>query len=338
MAVPAFLRNLFRSAAKVSNGREREIYRGGTLTVAEPMLMTIKASERGFYRTLLVTRDIDDGELAVPHKLLLDVVRNNVSQADTRRKVVPRLPSVIPRLMRSLRDPDSSAKDYVEIINKDPAMSAAVIKLANSAYFNPASQAINSIELSVVTLGIAGLRTVLSAAVMQPIIQRKSHYFSEFGQGLWQHSLCCAVACEILAHQRGLGPYQAYLMGLTHDIGKITIFSEICKQVQANGGGQSPGYQTFAPLMMQMSAQLSYWIARDWELSDQICAALEQQVDLKAGKRVGPYGHLLFQANLLCEVYASGRHRDPELSQHLIEELALPPEIFETLDQLALEI
>lgn len=338
MAVPTFLRNFFRSAAKVGNGRERDIYNSESLTVAEPMLMSIKAAERGFYRTLLVSRDIEEEQLTVPHKLLLDAVRNNVSQVDTRRKVVPRLPSVIPRLMRSLRDPDSSAKDYVEIINKDPAMSAAVIKLANSAYFNPASQPINGIELAVVTLGIAGLRTVLSAAVMQPIIQRKSNYFSEFGQGLWQHSLCCAVACEILAHQRGLEPYHAYLMGLSHDIGKITIFSEICKQLRAQGAGQAPGYQTFAPLMMQMSAQLSYWIARDWELSDQICSALEQQVDLKVGKQVGPYGHLLFQANLLCEVHASGRHRDPELSQHLIEELALPPEIFDTLDQLSVEI
>ena len=73
-------------------------------------------------------------------------------------------------------------------------------------------------------LGVAGLRSVLSAAVMQPIIQRDSPYF-------FANRTKAVAALTALRHRlrtncppaRG-GAFSMYLLGLVHDVGKITLF------------------------------------------------------------------------------------------------------------------
>ena len=65
---------------------------------------------------------------------------------------MPRLPEVIPLLLKSLRDPDASASDYVAIIKRDPLLAAAVLKVANSAYFKPSGSAHANYERAVVAL------------------------------------------------------------------------------------------------------------------------------------------------------------------------------------------
>ncbi len=236
-------------ALKLSNvfSKSSEEKQDNKRVVIEPKLYTMAHSQEAYFR-YLYAKDTSQ-RLTVPQKLVVDLVKSSLQKKEVRQRAVPRLPTVIPRLLKSLRDPDSAAKHYVDIINKDPVMSAAVLKLANSVYFNPIGKRIHDIERAVVKLGIDGLRSVLSAAVMQPIIQRDSPYFSQTGQRMWQHSLTCAVACEVIAEHRDMEKFKLYVMGLTHDIGKTTLFSELCKQFKKNGEEVKPGYNAFVPIM-----------------------------------------------------------------------------------------
>lgn len=305
--------------------------------VTEPQIYTIKNAQEAYYRYLF-PQDTKH-PLSLPQKLVINVVQEALQKKPARQKAVPHLPHVIPRLMRSLRDPDSSVKDYVEIINKDPVMSAAVLKLGNSIYFNPLGKRIDNIERAVVKLGIDGLRAVLSAAVMQPIIQRESAYFSQCGQRMWQHSLNTAVACEIIAkHTHTPEPFKVYLLGLVHDIGKTTIFSELCKQFKQNGEKISPGYNAFVPLMKVLSPAVSYWVAKDWELPTEICKALAEQVNISAGNKVSPYAHILYKANMVTEIYTTSYANNKKLASSVLAGLDLPENMFDTLDTLSLEL
>lgn len=315
--------------------------------IKEPSNISSASASASFYRSLF-GRAENIEKLPLPQKLIIDVVAQTMSKKASRIKAVPRLPSVIPRLLQSLRNDNSSSKDYVNIINKDPAMSAAVLKLANSVYFNHQVKRITSIETAVVKLGIDGLRSVMSAAVMQPVIECKSPYFSGFGHKLWEHSLCCAVACEIVARERGLEPYKAYLLGLVHDMGKITLFTELCQQYKINNSPANPtppSYASFAPLMETLSPALSHSIAQDWQLPEEICSALAQQISLQTDQTVDPYAHLLFQVNLACELYFNLRQASKEdqpllakSAQKTLTEMALPIGLFGRLDELSVQV
>ncbi len=251
---------------------------------------------------------------------------------------IPHLPAVIPKLMRSLKDPSSSATDYVAIINKDPAMSAAVLKLANTVYFNPAHKRISAIDKAVVKLGIEGLRSVLSAAVMQPVIQRDSPYFHQFGEQLWQHSLQCAVACERIALLRGEEPYKGYLLGLVHEIGTIMAFGELCRELKESGACENPDFDVFAPFLQKHGSRLSERIARQWELPKTLCDALHEQIDIKSGNKVSRYGHILYQANLVGEVMTAAEFHPPKAVNKLLRALELPETLYLELKSLSVEV
>ncbi len=315
------------------------------IEIVEPEALGIHQAQAQFYQAMF---DLDASSalafslnsLSLPQKLVIDIARTTLSEKDYRLKAIPRLPTIIPKLLRSLRDPEASARNYVEIINKDPALSAAVLKLANSVYFNPTTKRIDNIEFAVVKLGIEGLRAVLSAAVMQPLVQRKNDFFNHFGLRLWEHTLSVAVACETIAAVRGLEPYKAYLLGLSHDIGKVTLFSELSKQFRQNPDSAAPPAEAFLPLLKERSASLSAAIAMDWELPKEICSALQQQVDIEHGRHVSPYAHLLFQSNLACEAYAVTKHcveHNIDL-QELSRQLALPESLFADLDCLTVQV
>lgn len=323
--------NISKVFSKGDAGRD-----ANKLDVVEPSSCTLDALKEVYFFYLFPKNT--ESTLTVPQKLVLDMVKTDLQKKEVRQKAVPRLPTVIPKLLRSLRDPDSSVKDYVEIINKDPVMSAAVLKLANSVYFNPIFKRIDDIERAVVKLGIDGLRSVLSAAVMQPIIQKDSAYFSHTGQKMWLHSLNTAVACEIIAEHRNMEKFKVYVMGLVHDIGKTTIFSELCKQFKQNGEDVKPGYNAFVPLMKVLGPAVSYWIAKDWDLPKDICTALAEQTNIHAGARVSPFAHLLYQANIAAEAYVTLRNQSEPLALKILEELDLPKDLYEKLDLLAREV
>lgn len=305
------------------------------LPAREPSKLRMGESEERFYHTLFAGSR--DDFLSVPQKLAISVVKDSLSKKEHRLNAVPRLPMIVPKLLRSLRDPDSSVRDYVAIVNKDPVMSAAVLKLANSVYFNPIGIHIGDLERAIVKLGIDGLRSVLSAAVMQPIIQRDSPYFSHTGQRLWSHSLNTAVACEIIGHARRLERFKAYLLGLVHDVGKITLFSELCKQYKLNGDAAT-GPQAFIPPLQAHASQLSVLIAKDWQLPEDICLALQEQVAIAPGKQVSPLGLLLYQANMACEAYACTPRGKTDSLSFLITDFALPKNLFNKLDDVATQL
>lgn len=331
MTVSSFIRSVLGKPSRSPTENPTDI-QAVHLPVHEPSELRLAECEERFYQTLFASRG--DAPLSMPQKLAINVVKDSLARKDYRLTAIPRLPTVVPKLLRSLRDPDSSARDYVAIINKDPVMSAAVLKLANSAYFNPINVRIGDIERAIVKLGLNGLRSVLSAAVMQPIIQRDSPYFSQTGKRLWAHSLNTAVACEIVGHARRMERFKAYLMGLVHDIGKITLFSELCKQYKLNGD-TSPSPQAFIPPLQTHATQLSALIAKDWQLPEDICRALEEQVAIAPGKQVSPLGHLLYQANMTCEAYAFTPRANTDSLQFLIADFALPKNLFHKLDDVA---
>lgn len=294
-------------------------------------------TDEEFYRQLLPedSRSNKQEHLSVPQNLALKIIEEQLFNKASRQSVIPRLPAVIPQLIRSLKNPNASSKDYSDIIRKDPTMSAGVLKLANSVYFNPANNPASNLDAATVKLGIEGLRSVLSTVVMQPVIQQKSPYFKKFGQKIWQHSIATAITCELLAKNRGIDLYKAYLLGLTHNIGKITIFSEICQQMKTLSGDNTIGRCAFIPLLEEKSDLLSWEIAKDWQLPDEIISAFKQQANLQNTQNTGPFALLLAEGKNTSKNYLAYKYGAQEkATEQELKQLGLPGNLYELLDGL----
>lgn len=305
--------------------------------IDEPAHLNLRDCRSQFVNNLLAHARTDSHAQPTLYsqKQLAQKVRESLQNPAVRERVVPHLPQVIPKLIRSLRDPLSSPKEYKSIIEKDPYLSAAVLQQVNSAYFNPLQRRIHHIDTAIIKIGTNGLRSVICSAVMQPILQQCNTHFSRCNDKLWQHSLHCAVACQIIAKQHEQDPVKAYLLGLTHEIGTITLLGELSRQLENEDIILNNTY-AFTTLVQNMSPALSYWITKDWDLPKDICNALLEQISATTGDGVSPMGYILHKANILCEVYENSYHTNPGHAHAIATALNAPDDLFDKLETVAI--
>jgi putative nucleotidyltransferase with HDIG domain len=151
----------------------------------------------------------------------------------TRADELPTLPEVAFQVMEKLQDSESSASDIVQVIERDPAMTTKLLKVANSAYYGMSRQ-VDSLKMAVVILGI---RQCASLVIGMSTFQRFAKYFSndlEFYYELWRHLVSTAQISSALADYFRLDdPPSIYTGGMLHDIGKILLSIKFPKQYPA---------------------------------------------------------------------------------------------------------
>ncbi|OGR07389.1 MAG: hypothetical protein A2511_07850 [Deltaproteobacteria bacterium RIFOXYD12_FULL_50_9] len=139
-----------------------------------------------------------------------------------------------------------TAKSLGSIISKDTALATKVLKLANSSYYGLSRQ-VDTVERAVTILGINTIKNVATSLSLASIFQRTSLAQTVLDcNGLWHHSLGCAVAVKnLLAVKNQELAEMGFLCGIMHDMGKIALFQqmpkmmeEVYRQMQETGKGQ----------------------------------------------------------------------------------------------------
>lgn len=131
-------------------------------------------------------------------------------------------------LLQMLDDPDTDIDVIIRTINEDQALSAQVLKMANSPAFSGLVRS-ETIKDSALRLGTRQI-TNLAMAASQAALHTSDHpVVNDVMQDLWLHSHSCALGCRSLALKTGHKRLadQAYMAGLLHDIGKLYILKSI---------------------------------------------------------------------------------------------------------------
>jgi HD-like signal output (HDOD) protein len=136
---------------------------------------------------------------------------------------IPCAPLILPKLQRLLHGAHVTTQQLQSIIDLDPGLATSVLRMANSAYF-ARDQKCDSIANAILRLGTAALfRLAVTSRAGSWLNQPIQGYGWEPGD-LCRHSLCVAVAAEILSVSTGLAdPSVAYTAGLIHDVGKLAL-------------------------------------------------------------------------------------------------------------------
>lgn len=217
--------------------------------------------------------------------------------------VVPRVPSVIPQLLASLRSKSVSTGELARQIVKDVALVGEVINTVNSALYNPADR-INSLDKAVMMLGEEGLRLVIAKVAFRPIINLSAGQYTRRAAPLiWAQAEKCAVACHYLA--REIDPFHAFLTGLMKNVGLIIAFRLLDQQSEH---GKFKYSASFHASVTAVAATLSYRIAQRWDFPPHVVQALQQQSGGSKAIDWSPLGHLLHCADLLSKMRLLANH------------------------------
>ncbi|WP_082054048.1 HDOD domain-containing protein [Methyloterricola oryzae] len=216
--------------------------------------------------------------------------------------MIPKLPEVAASLFRDLSDPDVHQDRILSHLRRDPAMVSEVLRLANSPIYRVTEEPLENLERAVVLLGLQNLKSLVSSVLMKPVMEIRPIYFRMFGQHLWQHSLDCAQACQNLdLVRRRADPFNSYLVGLMHDVGKLVIFRLLVDSFREVAPSIQPRGEFFSQVVRERSARLSLSMVEQWSLPPYLRLALEEQQESWLSQNLSVYGHCLQQANMLAE-------------------------------------
>jgi len=146
-----------------------------------------------------------------------------IEDLESRISNIPTLPIVADEINRASRQDDFTAKSLAKIIEKDPPLTGKMLKLSNSAYYGFLRK-VTTLDRAATLLGFHTVRNLALSVSISTFFS--SDHDNIDMQGLWHHSLGCAVAAKILLH--GKNPKleeEAFLCGVIHDIGAIILIN-----------------------------------------------------------------------------------------------------------------
>lgn len=141
----------------------------------------------------------------------------------------PKLASLssINRALGELLKSDLSFNSQIaEVIRRDPSLTARLLRMVNSVFFDLTAK-VNNIEEAVFYLGVRQIRELAKATpVIEEMEQLQSSPLKLPWRELWKHSIGSAIMTrEILATNTTLlvDDDTDYIIGLLHNVGKIVL-------------------------------------------------------------------------------------------------------------------
>lgn len=183
-------------------------------------------------RSLFVSHQVVDVDLDLGH-LVETIARAAdlellVADEGLRRLVgqvnrLPSQPAVYSRLVQLLAQPDADFRSVGQLVQSDVAITAEIIRVANTPYFSRGRTVTNVVD----AVGRMGTRTVRDLVLAVEV-------FSAMAQGpdvaivneIHRHSVDVAVAARsLVAHPSDRD--DAFLAGLLHDVGRLVVVSQL---------------------------------------------------------------------------------------------------------------
>lgn len=218
------------------------------------------------------------------------------------------LPQTLAQVIALSQNEYASIDDLGRVIERDPGLSARVLRAANSPHLGHASE-VTRIPQAVQALGF---RSVLSFALTASVYMLTGSLKGRIDRTrFWRHSLETAVASRLLARLCGkIDPDEAFTAGLLHDIGMLVF--DVSNPDRYFGIGQEVENKDADLVDLENSewgtnhAAAGAFLLRQWKIPEEICQAVAQHHALASEIEKGSLSDLATCINM---ANAISRHR-----------------------------
>ncbi len=133
---------------------------------------------------------------------------------------LPAFPKVSLDLYKKLQSPHSTLSEVSSLLSTDPALTARVLKLANSGYYSIPGGC-SDVRKAFEYLGLTTIGQIVITSSIRGVFHPDAAH-SSFHQDFWQSSLSIAVAAECIARDQDvLDAAEAFTQGMLSDLGKL---------------------------------------------------------------------------------------------------------------------
>jgi putative nucleotidyltransferase with HDIG domain len=190
---------------------------------------------------------------------------------------LPSFPEAIVSLQKKITEPDAEFTEIARMVSADPALTAELLKVVNSAAFMLPKRVDNIME-AVKLVGFRGLTRLLYAYGAQKILGSES----KETKTLWEHSYRTAFYAYNLARNVSKNKElldDVYVGGILHDMGKIIFASthpEMINRIEMFCRDKGIPTELFEDLSGGLNhAEIGGRIATKWNFPEALVSAIE---------------------------------------------------------------
>jgi HD-like signal output (HDOD) protein len=188
------------------------------------------------------------------------------------------LPEVTVKIIQIVENPKSTARDLHDVIRNDPALSARLLKVVNSAFYGLPGQ-ISNIDRAIVLLGLSAVKNIAIAASITHLFNGGTPIEGFNGVQVWRHAIAVGVASRLITAAQGKPSVEeTFLAGLIHDLGLLVerqVFGKKIAEVIARQKA-SPG--RFCEIEQQIIGAdhqvLGMALAQKWRFPRHLCTTI----------------------------------------------------------------
>ena len=255
-------------------------------------------------------------------------------------KQLPTLPVLVMQVQKAVTNEMSGLRDIGHIIERDPALTSRVLRVANSALYTR-GDAVTTIGSAVARLGMAQVRSLcLTVGVVRAFGSSQSRLDHK---RYWQHSAAVGMVAERLADESkryaSIDGGEAYVAGLLHDVGLLISdqffpadFAGIQEEIDREGTAR---WRVEMARLGLDHGGIARLVLRRWQLPPEVISAVAAHHQPE-NCAVGAEGlsRMVWAAEALCA--ASGLDLPQEgvaevAADEVLSALDVPPEAWKPL-------
>ncbi|MGC3999513.1 MAG: HDOD domain-containing protein [Anaeromyxobacter sp.] len=173
-------------------------------------------------------------------------------------------PAIALQIVERVHDPKADARGVAGFVSRDPALSADVVSVANSAAFRGVSE-IESVHDAVARLGLAEVGRVASAVAARKVLAPGKGADPAAAE-LFIRAVAVATAASSAAlRQRGARTDHVWLGGLLHDVGRA-LARQLLAQVSSGPGAHLTPVALTHQVVERVHVQVGVAAIRRWAL------------------------------------------------------------------------
>jgi HD-like signal output (HDOD) protein len=185
---------------------------------------------------------------------------------------LPPIPSVILESMKLLNDPSSTVKKIQEQILLDQALTAFILKVANSALYGLRKE-VSTISYAINLMGYNTTKSILTAYLSKNLYSSKGNKLIQ--TVLWKHSISSAVFGKKIAEfHKKVNSEEAFISSLLHDIGKGVLLKNKTAQfeeiVQLIYNDNLTSLEAERKVLDFTHLEVGYLLMKNWRFSENI--------------------------------------------------------------------
>jgi putative nucleotidyltransferase with HDIG domain len=218
-------------------------------------------------------------------------------------QLVP-FPAIAMEVIRLVENPKTSASKLGEVISRDQALAAKVLRVANSPFYGFPKQ-ISTINFAIVVLGFETLKEIVLSVSLASSLANKLDKDFEI-EKFWQHSLLVGIIAKHLAKDMGYRVSgEAFTAGLLHDIGILVIaqyFGREFKQIVQIGKTGEFSFEEIERRFLDNSThyEIGSWLADKWNFPDQLVEAIAFHHQPHLATKNPQLASLVYLAEYIC--------------------------------------